>query len=867
MGTLSRGILSRDVKKSTDIHEPHFYIQGVMSDANVIDREHEVVDASSFGDVIENLNERAESGRPLPIVIEHRRQDFPLPIGSVVKAWQEGSKLMFKGKISNSPIGKCIQDLIREGILYGCSIGGDPLQKTVQNHDNYPYPVSHIVKMKLDELSLTGLPVNEAAVFGMAKSLNVPKTKIQKALKRLDDAVNLTKAMDEIEAVGEKKVDLDPADIERLKQSLKTIGDVMGVELGDKGAEGLAPESPGAKPEKDEKQDKGSNIPEYDLDENKKDPKNENKQYKKEISENKLQCRECELEVDADDDFDRNFCPACGSQYELDLEESSVSVKCPRCKSTHTIPKSREHEANFCPRCGQKYPAEDTDLGQELKVLRRKKSMAKEQDKREEEREEEEKDMKKAVASKKMKKEEEENEEEGAEEDLESSEEEEAEEEKKGKKREDEDEDGGEEEEEEKEDKRREEEKDEDEDDEEEKDEEDEDEDEDEEDEDGGEEEEEEEEKDEDEDDEDMDEDDEDMDEDEEDEDSGEEEEEEGEEEKDEDYEDGYEAELDMEGRPYYRCMDCDRAMYDLEDARARMEHRAECRKSLFPCPKCGHNYNFNKSKGICPIKKCRHSALRFAKSKLVETLKAYRGIHKSVARVHENLRRLGLSDTEIKKALASIAVASQPKGTKTIRHKQNPNPRAAQMPGPSGLDIAVASQPKGTKTSFSNKAAKRSVLLKNLGVEYPKSQKDAQSYDWDVFDKNFIEGSGRNVGKKGQGLDDDVEPGTRNEDITEGEQSNLQGFGNEFVQMGKGTDKLAPVLNYGKVGKAIKAMKKMESRIDEKLDRISKLVRNNSTKKSLIADAQTTSGPTAEEVQDAANRHFAEMLLGKKPS
>ena len=104
MSILSKGILSRNVEKNPSGDK--FWIDGVMTDSAIIDRENEIVDEESYDDVVNDIAKRTKDGRPLPIVIEHRRHDWPLPVGAVTEAWKDGSKLKFKGFISNSPIGQ-----------------------------------------------------------------------------------------------------------------------------------------------------------------------------------------------------------------------------------------------------------------------------------------------------------------------------------------------------------------------------------------------------------------------------------------------------------------------------------------------------------------------------------------------------------------------------------------------------------------------------------------------------------------------------------------------------------------------------------------------------------------------------------------
>lgn len=814
MSVLTKGLLSRTVK--SDLSNNRFWIEGVLTDAGVIDRENEVVDESAFPEVISDIEQRTKDNRPLPIVIEHRRHDWPLPVGAVTKAWQNGTKLMFRGFISNSPIGQCIQDLVKEGILYGDSIGGDPLRKYVKVHPDRPQPVAHIGRMKLDELSLTGLPVHEGAIFKMAKSLKTTNGKIEKALKKLDTAIDLMKAVSTVEKFAgrneavpaEQPIEnqapdpaptesqpsgpMNPQELEKLRQALEDIAVLMGVELGPESTESGGGE-PDVPPPPEYSQEKDVNL-ENDSKFNMMDQNNQSvkpnlqKQATEEMPGNPEQpvvpqesetpsgqymeeryCASCDLTLDAGRaEYDVNFCPKCGGEF-TDRYAAGMNKKtCDRCRYSCDYDEEAETEGrtNFCPRCGQKYKSAEEGAD----IMRKSK---KDEDAKKDadlDLEEEAKDQ---------------NLEEDAKDDDQNLEED--------AKDENEDDENREE-------------------------------------------------------------------------DSAEEDRNEGgmmppakmapaaapaaapagpmAGHEEEEMPEGGEKEvapwamanLDESGAPMYQCMDC-RGRYSIDD------------DSIYE-----QNCNF-----------CADAEVRLSKS--VDAVKT----------AIKTMKSLGFNKSEIAKALGSIAVASQPKGAQTKREPEETyDSKKGQKAGPQGDDIAVASQPQGAKTQYTTKSKLKGKLLKNLGIEYPESEKQDSGESQAKYDSKFVE---KPAGSKAAGSEEGVDPdkwvGTKvGDNDVKGEHSSMKPFPGEFYQAAS-EHKLTVPLNYGSDSKMSKSLASLASKIEksiapltaltEKVDRMEKVLNSYSTKKSKIASSGSMEkSVNADEVREAVDREFASRLLGR---
>jgi len=227
------------INKSTTSKDSDKRIIRGYASVPVVDIENEVISTSAYDSAIAVVKSRMKQNRPLPIFIEHRRKELSLPVGAVVNAGKDSKGLWFEGKIAKGAIGDSVWDLIKENFLYSVSMGGEALKK----HRKYDRTVSKDITVIDDlifrELSLTGLPVNEEAVFSIAKSINPSKKakvskKIMKSMGRLDDAIDYEKSKHDfikaIDDVKEGKEDLSEDQIAKIANAMNTLARLLSVE-------------------------------------------------------------------------------------------------------------------------------------------------------------------------------------------------------------------------------------------------------------------------------------------------------------------------------------------------------------------------------------------------------------------------------------------------------------------------------------------------------------------------------------------------------------------------------------------------------------------------------------------------------------
>lgn len=204
-----------------------FRIEGIMS-APIIDAENEVLSSNSYASIIEKVNARNASGDPIPVVVEHRRQES-LPVGYIESAFEKDGKLGFKAVIASGGPGSLpdtVQQLITQNVLRHVSIGGDINQsneravESVYDSTARKY-VRRINDAVIRELSLTGLPVNEEATFTLAKSLNVDAKGVKQLMARFNKAVSK-------ELIGMKiNKAINESDLGAIEDALKNLADVL----------------------------------------------------------------------------------------------------------------------------------------------------------------------------------------------------------------------------------------------------------------------------------------------------------------------------------------------------------------------------------------------------------------------------------------------------------------------------------------------------------------------------------------------------------------------------------------------------------------------------------------------------------------
>jgi len=222
--TISNG----HINKSTNEQEK-FVIEGIMSKP-IVDFENEVIGTESYIDAINTIKERNSSGRPIPMFVEHRRKELSLPVGKIIDAWTDDEALYFRGEIAGGSLGEPIRELIKGGYLYGCSIGGDALKSTRYFDSNLNRDVKKITKMDLRELSLTGLPVNQEAVFAMAKSLNKDESEVKMLMSKLDKAIDAQKQISKLEKAVDTE-NLNEQDLNRIKEALNNLSQLLGIDV------------------------------------------------------------------------------------------------------------------------------------------------------------------------------------------------------------------------------------------------------------------------------------------------------------------------------------------------------------------------------------------------------------------------------------------------------------------------------------------------------------------------------------------------------------------------------------------------------------------------------------------------------------
>jgi len=225
------------IKKSAkSLEDNKFMISGHMS-VPVVDLEGEIIGEEAYDDAIETVKTRNSQGRPIPIFIEHRRKELSLPVGKITDAGKDNKGLWFKGEIADGPIGEPIRDLVKGGYLYGCSIGGDALKTVPSYDDKSKKHVNKITKMAFRELSLTGLPVNEEAVFSIAKSMNKDRKEVTLLMDRLNEAINVQTTISALEKAVEPDK-LDEAGLNRIKDALNDLAGLLKIDLSESGMSG-----------------------------------------------------------------------------------------------------------------------------------------------------------------------------------------------------------------------------------------------------------------------------------------------------------------------------------------------------------------------------------------------------------------------------------------------------------------------------------------------------------------------------------------------------------------------------------------------------------------------------------------------------
>ena len=208
-----------------------FRITGIMS-APVVDLEGEVITREAYPDIMQKVKERADRNDPIPIVIEHRRNN-PLPVGYIEDAFENENGLGFTAVIAHGSAGSLqntVQELISQNVLRHVSIGGDVAKGSDAVEMAYDSGArKHVRRIKravVRELSLTGLPVNEEATFAMAKSLNTNSSSIQTLVDKFSKAF----IKESISKSLEKAIENN--DLSAIEDALKNLAVILQEQFG-----------------------------------------------------------------------------------------------------------------------------------------------------------------------------------------------------------------------------------------------------------------------------------------------------------------------------------------------------------------------------------------------------------------------------------------------------------------------------------------------------------------------------------------------------------------------------------------------------------------------------------------------------------
>lgn len=224
--------IENKITPSEDKKSKKRFIEGYMT-TPAVDLENEITDPKAYPNAVDEIVQKAQEGIPIPIFIEHRRKEISLPIGSIISAESKPGGIWFKGEIAYGKIADPVWELIEQGVLRGCSMGGDALETSPDFDTASNREIRRIKKMTIRELSLTGLPVNPQAVFSMAKSLNIDERQVTTKLGKLEKAIEIEVATSALEkAVDEAKggkSGLDDDSTKRIKEALDGLEQLLGI--------------------------------------------------------------------------------------------------------------------------------------------------------------------------------------------------------------------------------------------------------------------------------------------------------------------------------------------------------------------------------------------------------------------------------------------------------------------------------------------------------------------------------------------------------------------------------------------------------------------------------------------------------------
>lgn len=274
-----------------------------------------------------------------------------------------------------------------------------------------------------------------------------------------------------------------------------------------------------------------------------------------------------------------------------------------------------------------------------------------------------------------------------------------------------------------------------------------------------------------------------------------------------------------------------------------------EAEYDLCFCPQCGAKLIAGKAKEEQGEELIEEGAQEIAEGNEGETPAEEASEIATPEKEDEDIDLDGESDDEdlmidLDKALASIAVATSPKGAKTVRDGKYPDKTpAAKTSYPSkdvkGLgSVKVADSPDGAKTKFTTKAQKKADLLKNLEVETGSHDGDSGPAIND-FDDKYVDPS---TGER-----------TDSADSTLHEQSEA------YFQPMEGGASEAKWKNYEQDRKMKKsALEDEVSSLRKSIDELKSVA----TRRGIVTN--TLMAPEVAPTQEALDRHLAQVFTGK---
>lgn len=155
-----------DLPSTDPVYADDFFIEGYASTED-LDRGNDITQADAFSKSIKDFMSKN------PILLYNH--DMDEPIGKVIEATiEKGKGLFVKAFISATEMD--IRKKIMEGILKAFSFGYKVKKYQIEKQDmSAPYPsgVRRLLELELIEVSVVSIPMNQNALFSMAKAIEM----------------------------------------------------------------------------------------------------------------------------------------------------------------------------------------------------------------------------------------------------------------------------------------------------------------------------------------------------------------------------------------------------------------------------------------------------------------------------------------------------------------------------------------------------------------------------------------------------------------------------------------------------------------------------------------------------------------------